>query len=364
MVCRVPHHECLCRKIHFDVPPAELLTVVEGTITDAAPPYTVKVSKGFSLGSDSATRLPLQGLRIKLFDDAGNAEDLTETRPGVYVTGGVIQGQVGHSYHIRLETPDGKLFESDEDKINPVGEIENIRYEYEARTLQSSYGTLPADVFKIYLDAQTVAGDENYVRWRFKGTYKVITHPELHETEVIPYTPYKTPRQCSGYVVFPALGGGVLVKESECTCCTCWISQYETAPQLSDAQLVTDNGFRNVKIGEAPINTETFFEKYLIEVDQMSLTRKAFEFFSLVRAQKQGASSLFQPPSGEIRGNIRSLNSTDQIVGLFWATSIRSKSKFILRSEVPYNLTPITFVTEACDVQYRNASTSKPANWE
>ena len=69
----------------------------------------------------------IQNVKIELFDDLGNKELFTETTPGTYKTGGAIQGQSGHSYFIRLETEDGKIFQSEPDELLPVGEIKEIR---------------------------------------------------------------------------------------------------------------------------------------------------------------------------------------------------------------------------------------------
>jgi hypothetical protein len=133
---------------------------------------------------------------------------------------------------------------------------------------------------------------------------------------------------------------------------------------LSDVQLVSGGEFKNVKVGEVPISNNTFLEKYMVEVEQMSLSRNAFEFFKLIRAQKEGASSLFQPPSGEIRGNITPVNNNDPVVGLFWATSLRKKTTFILPTDIPYLLTPFEYITYPCYNAFDNASTTKPENWE
>jgi hypothetical protein len=348
-------------RIYFDIPPAQSLTVVEGYISDQPGPYTVNVSKGLNLDADTSVRSPLEHAHIELFDDEGNSESFTETAPGVYRTGGVIQGQLGHSYHIRMETSGGKIFESDPDSIRPVGAVEQIRYEFEVRTVETTYGEVRADVFKIFVDAQASTGAENYVRWRYKGTYKVLTFPQFHEI-FSQVSAYRDPLPCSGYIITPALGGGKLEKVDSCTCCICYANQFEVLPQLSDAQLVSGNEFKNIKVGEVPINPATFFEQFLVEVEQMSLTRTSFDFFRLIRTQKEGASSLFQPPSGEIRGNVRAVNSGEAVVGLFWATSISKKSLFIPRSAVPYNLTAIDSVAEAC-TWYPNSSTDKPALW-
>jgi hypothetical protein len=347
--------------IYFNSPSAQSLTVVEGFISDSPGPYTVKVSKGLSLNADLSSSNPVQKAKIKLFDDEGNVEDLIETSPGVYMTGAIIQGKIGHAYHIIVETADGKVFESEPDRINPVGELVNINYEFEARVVQMNYGEVAADVFNIYVDAQAVAGDENYVRWRFTGTYKLITNPELNQTLSQGFI-YKNPPPCSGYVVIPFIPGGKLEQVADCTCCTCWINQYESMPQVSDGQLISDNQYKHVKVGEVPINSDTFSDKYMVEVEQMSLSRKSFEFFKLIRAQKEGASSLFQPPSGEINGNLSPVNSNSPVVGLFLATSVKAKHIFIPRSEVPYPVTPPDFSTGECTL-YANSSNIKPILW-
>jgi hypothetical protein len=350
-------------QINFDSPPAQSMIVVEGFISDSTGPYTVKISRALDLDADSSRRQPVTNATITLFDDEGNEEDLAETDPGVYMTGGVIHGQVGHAYHIHLETSDGKIFESAPDKIKPGGEIESIRYEFEEATEDKGYGELDADVFKVYVDAKTGSAGENFVRWRFKGTYKVFTNPELHVT-FLQVSSYLTPVPCSGYIVVAALGGGKLEKIGECTCCTCWVNQFEEIPQLSDEQLISGNQFNNVEVAKIPINSSTFYDKYLVEVEQMSLSRTAFDYFRLIRAQKQGASSLFQPPSGEIRGNVSPLNSNDLVVGLFWATSVKRKSIFIPRGVVPYVLPPAVFVPDACTNYFPHSTTIQPASWQ
>jgi len=352
--------------IDFEIPSAQPQTVIEGMISTNPGPYTVKVSKSLNLNEDTLDLIPIENGRIKLYDDQGNVEDFTETSPGIYKTGGIIQGQVGHAYHITLETSDGKIFESEPDMLNPVGEVDSIKFEYEARTVKNSFdgSEVPADVFNILVDAHAGGGDEIYVRWRFKGTFKVKTFPELKTTKLRGATRFIDPPTCSGYIVIGFIPAGKLQKVGECTCCICWASQFESAPQISDAELISGNQFRNVKIAELPINNATFYEKYLVEIEQMSLSREAFQFFKLVRAQKEGASNLFQPPSAEIAGNIKPVNTTEPVIGLFWATSITKKSIFVYRSDVPYPLTPVNMDVDDCSIVYPNSVTEQPEGWE
>ncbi len=329
-------------------------------INDAPGPYTVKLSNGLSVFADTSFNNPVQKAKIQLFDDEGNTELFTEVNEGVYVTGGVIQGKVGHAYSISIETQDGKIFKSAPDVINPVGEIEQINYSYEARTVLVNNIETAADVFNVSVDASSgPSGSNNYVRWRFTGTYKVITRPELHV--MVYFTPpaniVPDPYPCSGWVAGPE----PFAQVSECTCCICWVNQFELMPTVSDGQLISNNQYQNVQVGEVPINGLTFTEKYLVEVEQMSLTKPAFDFFSLIRTMKLNASSLFQPPPGQIKGNITALNSTDSVVGLFWATSINRKYMYIQKSDVPYDVLSME-IPSPC-TWYANSSTTQPPFW-
>jgi len=351
-------------RIDFDVPPAKYQMVVEGMITDSPGPYTVTLSEAMNVDTDTVVHVPITRAMVTLYDDHGNSESFTENSPGIYATQGLIQGKVGLAYHIRIETSAGSIFESEPDVLNPVGEVEDIRFEYEKRTVVKTYGEVPADVFNIFVDADAGTEKENYVRWKFTGTYKVITDPKEHSTWNPPYLPYRNPFPCSGYILTGGAPGGLLVQVGDCECCTCWAKHFETTPQLSDMQLISGSQFSNVKVGEVPINSTTFHEKYMVEVEQMSLSRQAFEFFKLIRVQKEGSSSLFQPPSGEIRGNINQVNNNDPVIGLFYAASITKKSIFIQKSDVPYLLTPIEYITYPCYDYFENASTTKPAGWE
>jgi hypothetical protein len=350
-------------RISFDVPPAQSLMVVDGMISDAPGPYTVKLSNSFNISDDSATHFPVTKAKVTLFDDQGNSEDFKETSAGEYTTGGVLQGAVGHSYYIHIETAEGNIFESSPDQITSGGEVENIKFQFQANTIKKPYGDEEADVFNIFVDANAPSGIESYVRWRFTGIYKIVTNPELRVIWSDGGTAYMDPSPCSGYEVFPATGGGKLTKVGDCTCCTCWINDYETIPHLSDGQLVSENQFRNVNVGQIPINRSTFSDKYMVVVDQMSMTKSTFDFFKVIRSQKEGATSLFQPPYGEIRGNIKAVNSNISVVGIFWATSVKTAHAFLLKSDLPYILPPMDLVTEPC-TSFSNSTTTQPAFWQ
>lgn len=350
----------------FDVPPAESLIIIEGMISDQEGPYTVKINRALPLLTEELDYPVVTGASIQLHDDQGNIEDFEEVSPGVYQTGGAMQGVVGRSYHITVNTADGEQFESVPEQIKPVGQVTDIRFEYEREREDDFFGEVNKDYFNVYVDATEGPNAENYVRWRMTGTYKIETQPQLREVLVHPgAVPLKDPRPCSGFTTAPnPFGRGtIIVKIGDCTCCVCYVNDFEKSPTISDNLLASDGAFNQVKVGTVPINSATFYEKYMVTVEQMSMSRTAFDFQNLIRIQKEEASNIFQPASGELIGNIKSENSRDRVIGLFWATSITEKVDFIERSEVPYPIPPFPGAEESCLLEFENSTITKPEAW-
>lgn len=351
--------------ITFDLPSENIQLVVEGRITNEEPPYTVRVSQSFDLSSDTLITTPEEQALVVLYDNQGNSEVLDEIDPGVYQTRGFIQGTVGRSYYIYIKTEGGAEFESEPEELRPVGEIKSIRHEYDERSRLEEFGLVRSDVFNIFLDADGGPLDAPLIRWRLKATYEVVSFPELHEVWFPPFEPLRSPWPCSGYIIDegPIFSGGTLRQVGECTCCKCWAIDYEDIPQLSDQFNVVNNNYQNILVGEVPITNNTFHRKVLVEVEQMSVSEVAFNFYRAIRSQKLGASDLFQPQIGQLQGNIRSLDPDNQVLGLFYAGAVDSEFTYLYREDVPYNITPITVRTLPCAEAFPNAVTEKPDRW-
>ena len=345
--------------IGFNSDKPEEIIILDGSITTEPGPYTITISRALPLDSDSTTNMPVTGASIVLHNAGGDSESFTEIAPGKYSTGGVIRGSVGSTYHITMTMGDGAKFESQPETILPAGEVKDVRYQYEARTIAKEFGKVTADVFNIFVDAAAVLQTEtSYVRWRFTGTYVTETSPELRMTWLQGFHRYADPWPCSGYEF---VDPGIMVQKRPCTCCRCWVTEYEQMPRLSDSELVEGGSFNNVKVAEVPITRQSFFEKYKVTIDQLTISRNAFEFFKLIRSQKEGATNLFQPSPGKIIGNIASVDSNYQVIGLFWAASVNRKSIYISETDVPYAL-PYDPITYPCD-RLGNSTTQKPVDW-
>jgi Domain of unknown function (DUF4249) len=346
--------------------------VVDGLITDEPGPYTVKLSMSSKIESflEFSTR-PVSLAKVTIFDNEGNSELLDEINDGdgIYQTKpDGIRGVIGREYSIRIETYEGEVYESIPDKMNPVGKVDSVYYTLESfqpLDAPTEYG------FRVYVDAQGVPDSDNLYRWKFTGTYVINTNPELHTIVCRTGLCCPDPRPCSGFVLN---GIGVLQTVSNCTCCTCWVNQFEDKPYVSDNQFISGGKFRNIAVAYVPIDYWTFFIKYRFEVKQMSLSRTAFDYWKTIQSQKEGGSSLFQPPTGKIRTNIFEKNGAKEVQGIFYTSAVKLKQKYLTSENVDKLFLPIRnrntcdknpqLVIESCLLAFKHSSNKPPADWQ
>lgn len=74
--------------------------VIQGEVTDSAGPYTVYINKSVGFYADN-TFPALSGAVVKIQDNLGVSDSLTETAPGIYATH-LLQGFPGHTYTLSV----------------------------------------------------------------------------------------------------------------------------------------------------------------------------------------------------------------------------------------------------------------------
>ena len=372
-------------RIDFEIPTQYSKDiVVDGLITNEPGPYTVKLSTVIKSDDTRSLGIPIYAKKVSIFDNLGNSEELKQAGEGVYktMTGG-IQGVVGREYYVRIEMENGNVFESIPDRMNPVGAVDSIYYEFE------SYQPLDAPTgyqYRIFINAHSAIEGDNYIRWRFNGTYVVQTLPQF--TQCNPPC-YFCPALCSGFAIVngvpkegyaynPITGQPEYVIGLKCTCCRCWVTPREEKLKVSDTQISANGKFSRVEMGIVPVNFYTFFEKYRVEIQQMSLSRAAFEYWKAVQSQKEAVGSLFQPVSGEIPTNLFEINNERGVQGIFYASAVTKKQIYLDQRTHPVKLTikvPESYCAEYlregpigkdCRLAFpgSTSTTQKPADWK
>lgn len=308
--------------------------VVEGLITNEPGPYFVYLTRTTDYGSTIESIEVVESANVIISDDLGNSETLTETRPGIYETNpDSIQGIQGRSYKVIIETPDGKQYESIPELLSSVPEIDSIYYEF--REMRSIDGTLDNRI-NVYIDASVPENIGNFFLLKWHGIYEVFTQPEAYI-----YRGSPAPKEC---------------------CAQCWVSEYNTDLIIVNDKYVIGNKIEKQKVISIPAISEYFNYKYYAIIEQLSLTKKAYDYYDLVSKQINYAGSFFEPPPAIIKGNIQNIHDPkDPVFGYFGASSVTKNSVFIPGSAVPYYLYPWIMPDDCRTIT--NSTAVRPSFW-
>ncbi|MDZ4716548.1 MAG: DUF4249 domain-containing protein [Cytophagales bacterium] len=335
MVAVMVWTSCIDR-VDLSLPPGVLPLVIDGLVTDAPGPYTVSISRGIPVDGSLHRATMVPRARVQIMDNTGTTDVLTETEVGTYVTDS-LQGMMGRTYRLIVTMPDGNRYESTPEQIVPAGTIDSIYFDYEQSLKKDSNVELQG--FNVYINATAAPGGSRRLRWRFNGTYKVITNPALLMVGNPP-----APLACSIF----------------CVCCTCWVSESEESPLLVNQSFIGSNRLNRVFVRYIPINEITFNEKYRVEITQMEVSQKVYDFLSAVRRQADNDASLFQPPFFELKGNVTATNHENPVVGMFTAAALTKRHRYIYRTDIPHYFFPSEIIGDCRGVAPRSSITEPP----
>ena len=292
--------------------------VVDGFISDQPGPYFVRIFKPSSIVDVLEFREDVNAKQVTIFDDQGNEEVLDGERGFYFSSPNGIRGVVGRKYNLRIELFDGRVFTSVPDELQPPGTIDSIMVKFETNKPLSG----PTEYsYRVSINSTTPAN--SFFRWKYTGVFFIQT-----------------------------LQGG------------CWSRIFEERPNVSDGEFVQDGQFKSVEVGIVPVNETTFFKKFMIQIDQMSLNQASFTFWKTARDQFDARQSLFQPGIGALPSNIFEEVTKEPAMGLFYATAITTKQIFLTKNDVPVLIPPFTAQIEApCVNVFRNATEIKPPGW-
>jgi hypothetical protein len=271
----------------------ENLLVVDGLITDAPGPYTVRLS--FSSVVKNPKEIPCSGCQVTFYDDSGDSEMLTEEYPGTYVTSSSgIRGVPGHKYMIRIYTPEGKTYESPFQELKtPIG-IDSVYAIVEYHQTAESYHDLVG--YQFYINTHLAEQDTNYYLWQLEETYEYtsdFTIDYIYIGHVVQFHDFDSVYRCwkteNVYGVFTSSTIGL------------------AEPRL-------------VKFPLHYVDTETrrLFIRYSLFVRQLTIDKEAFRFWDEIRNLISENDMLYTKQPFQVRGNINNVeDSNEPVLGYF-----------------------------------------------
>ncbi len=332
-------------QIPFEFGEGVTRVVIDGMITNRPGPHTVRITttRTFSAGNIGQSP-PVTGAIVTISDDQGLSEELTEVEPGIYRTSpNGIQGQVGRSYALSVVLDDGTRYQSNPELLRSVPEIDSVYAQFTNEQVLNDQSLLEDNPgFDVFLDMQDDGDTRNFYLWNWRGTYVLITAPELHTVN--------------------APGGGRVPDPKPC-CAECYTNEYNTSILVSDDAFFNGRALTREKVAFIRVTPQSFNVRYQVDVEQLSITPAAFEFWNLLREQRDNVGSIFDPAPAQIRGNIVNLADPDDLVlGYFGASAVTRKSIVLDPEAIDIRLPAYEPIPDDCRV-IENSSTVPPNTW-
>lgn len=274
----------------FDPPLPENTLVVDGFITDQPGTVEVRLSTAARYGRASDVNnfnWPVTDATVRLMDDTGNAATFihNDSFPGRYRTTD-IQGQVGRTYVLEVNW-EGKTYLSRPETMPPPVPLDTVYAELVADTIVNERG-VEAEVcsYEVRVNVQDPAGEANHYLWRYRYIHEMVT--------AVVATPGER--------------------------CFVW-KRADLQFGLTDDAFFDGSAILDFPIGKIPYHF--WHPKYLIDVEQYSLTPEAYAYWKQIKQQQLNVGSIFDPPPSTLRGNVYLQDDTTQFAyGYFRASSL------------------------------------------
>lgn len=245
--------------IDLDIPNQNALLVIQGEMTDKESPHYVDIYLTNPYLGSDSYSL-ITDAEVVLFENESVVDTFNIQPTGRYKSN--YQGSLNSFYSIQVTMNDGSTYESIPEKISRVNPIDSIYAEFEPETPFTDAGYI------VYFDTYEPAGRGDFYRWKTYFNNQLVNDPFFI--------------------------------------------------RVSDDEFVDGN-----EINEFQVNFEPLPAGDTVRIEQMSISRGNFEYWSLILTQTAQVGSNFDPPPAPIRGNIVSISNPDEtVLGYFSASAV------------------------------------------
>lgn len=310
--------------------------LVDGLITDEAPPYAIKLtlSGAYSSGGGFPEELIINGAIVTMTDNGDRTVPLEQDplQPSYYwVLDPTFRGVPGHRYTLTVVLPDNTVYVSAPELLAPVAPLERVSAEY--RRGEGSLGQ--PDLYNVLIDTRDPATPGDYYRW---STYSYVPR----------WTSYD-----------PQHGGG-------CSTCSCWVPYYSQLTNVLSDALINGNRISHRPVFNSPVYA---VGKQYVAVRQYSLSRSAFQYWTRFEEQRSRTGSLFDPQPASIEGNVHLKSDTATLaLGYFGASAVSQQRLVIPGDTIQYDkflnrLNKASILSGTCPSAFSQFLLGPPVGW-
>ena len=235
-----------------DMDKYENLLVVDGLLTNGDDPVVVKLSVSSSLNNQEL--IPVRDGELYITDENQVITPLTETEPGTYqMSDSPFHGQVGKTYQLHINLPDGQQYISDICSLPDPSPIDSVYWVIESPEFSNSNHTFPGIQF--YIDNHSNIADSSYYLWKLYQTFEYRSSFDIDYTWEGFFIRYPKPDSLR----------------------TCWRTIHVKDIYLSSTKYLDPPAITPFPLNFVSTETKLLSIRYSLLVKQLTISKVSFE---------------------------------------------------------------------------------------
>jgi len=268
--------------------------IVDGKITNGIGTCEVRLFRTVKF-TDKYDLKPEMDAIIILHDDRDRTEVLTEHEPGIYRNASlIIEGEVGSSYWIEIQTLSGDKYESDQELMPAAFEISSL---YGEKIEVLTGNSLKREGVRIYYNAKNNDNKSAFLKWEYQESY------EWH-------SPFRNARP-----------------QSENPSRICFPVNTFSQINVFDASNYSVKEVDHLPISTIFDNEVKLLHDYLVDLKVYSISQQNYIFWKNMKSIQQSNGGLYDIIPANIMGNISGCSNSCQVLGYFEVSSVRTSKK-------------------------------------
>ncbi len=286
------------------------LLVVDGFINSSDNIATVRLTKAVPLSSTSNENIGVNAI-VEVEDENGFIQTLNADGNGYYSLS-AIQTTPDLKYRISILRNDSKRYYSQFISLTSCPPIDSISFKPSTQS----------EGINIFVNTHDDSGQAKYFQWTYDETWEY------------------TSRYGTNYKI---VGGSVQFQDLPLG--RCWISKPSSEILIGSTTLLASNRISEFPLTFIPVRSQKVSVRYSILVQQRSLTKEAYEFWTQLKKSTESLGGLFDPMPSQVLGNMYSASdSSEPVLGYFSGGEVPSQRIFIRLRDLPpeQRLPPVT----------------------
>lgn len=303
---------CSCvEPYEISFPQGKKILTVDATITDTLEEQTFSITESESRNS-VVYSFPVRQAKVEVLVNKSERVLLTEKSPGIYALPRSFQVKTGNAYQLFFEKSDGSKYQSGEEIMTSVPEIDRVYDEFLIDGQKTQIGYDAATY--VYLDTKDPGNEKNNYVWSWKLWEKQLICKTCFGSRF-----YTSPLP-EGNCVFEEKYKDIPYFDYACDG-NCWEIFYNTTLNVFSDVFSNGQTIAGRLIAKIPYYSDG---GALLEIKQQSVSSAAYRYLKLLIEQAQTTGSLVDTPPAAVIGNIKNIaNPEEEIAGFFMVSGVR-----------------------------------------